>query len=479
MPLIHNLLILITLPLRGYLVLGNDYCDCGNHISSKKSSAYALLNEKFWSAANTKSDIFEHVHTLRHYSTKCESILELGVGNPISTYAFLHGLFHNSRSVKKLHSVDIQYQAAIESIYGMAQRNGIEFSFEVGNDLDQLRHSDPVDMTYIDTWHVYGQLMRELIKFSRITKRWIVIPAIVSDGYIGQSIRDPDKHNITEEIYRTGYSPIDIVKGLRQAIADFIDQNKLEWGYEVSRLGNNGLIVLQRISGEPWLSNQGNNSLVDVRWKRKSDIELTEMFLVTSILDTPHSIYSVDQRYGQTVATVQSILKHYPKAVVVILDGSRFYRNVHIPGSGFEIQISNPERLITDRGVGETHMLQEFIGSDIYQMILPYTSHVYKMSARYYFLDDFNPAIINPYTINARHTPSFGSNVFETMVYSYPPNFSQLIFALLTRARETLQQHGGSIENILFADIGADYITRHLWLGVEGLQAPTGLLMRI
>jgi hypothetical protein len=33
------------------------------------------------------------------------------------------------------------------------------------NDLD-LQLDSPVDLTFIDTWHVYGQLKRELHKFN-------------------------------------------------------------------------------------------------------------------------------------------------------------------------------------------------------------------------------------------------------------------------------------------------------------------------
>ncbi|CAM9214710.1 unnamed protein product, partial [Ectocarpus fasciculatus] len=170
-------------------------------------------------------DTFEHLHTLEFYATQCESILELGVWNPVSTFGFLYGLLHNYKDIKKLRSVDTIRMPSLDPVYRIAKENNIEFSYEILNDL-KLDNLEPVDMTFIDTWHVYGQLKRELQKFAPYTKKWIIMHDTVVDGMLGES-------------------------GLMSAIKEFIAANP-DWAVDVVRQGNNGLVILKRVSGEPW-----------------------------------------------------------------------------------------------------------------------------------------------------------------------------------------------------------------------------------
>lgn len=47
----------------------------------------------------------------------------------------------------------------------------ITINYEWKNNLD-LVINENYDMTFIDTWHVYGQLKRELNKFTKITNKY-------------------------------------------------------------------------------------------------------------------------------------------------------------------------------------------------------------------------------------------------------------------------------------------------------------------
>ena len=40
--------------------------------------------------------------TLYQYATECESILELGVRGVVSSWAFVHGLNNNNKSIKRI-----------------------------------------------------------------------------------------------------------------------------------------------------------------------------------------------------------------------------------------------------------------------------------------------------------------------------------------------------------------------------------------
>ncbi|CAM9106783.1 unnamed protein product, partial [Ectocarpus fasciculatus] len=203
------------------------------------------LARHFAQAAAQPGDINEHIHTLEFYALQCSSILELGVSNPVSTYAFLYGLAHNGQSQKRLRSVDVLSQPSMDPALRIARENGVHLTYEIINGLE-LQGLEPVDMTFIDTWHIYGHLKRELEKFAPHTKKWIAMHDTEVDGLLGESVRDR-YHNVTREHLETGYPVVDIVKGLLPAIEEFVAAHP-DWVVETTRKGNNGMIILKRVS---------------------------------------------------------------------------------------------------------------------------------------------------------------------------------------------------------------------------------------
>ena len=49
----------------------------------------SLIEQKYQEYCKTPSDINEHLPTLKSYSEKCKTIIEMGVRSAVSTYAFL------------------------------------------------------------------------------------------------------------------------------------------------------------------------------------------------------------------------------------------------------------------------------------------------------------------------------------------------------------------------------------------------------
>ena len=50
---------------------------------------------------------------------------------------------------------------------------------------------------------------------------------------------------------------------------------------------------------------------------------MTPTFVVTSAINTNVGTFSLHQRIFQTAATVQSIMNHYPDALIVLMDGGQ------------------------------------------------------------------------------------------------------------------------------------------------------------
>ena len=100
------------------------------------------------------------------------------------------------------------------------------------------------DLLFIDTWHVYGQLKRELARWHGHVLKYIIMHDTTVDEWFGETVRqngDAEKESIKFKI------PVDeIRKGLWYAIQEFLDAHP-EWIIEKRYTNNNGLTILKRV----------------------------------------------------------------------------------------------------------------------------------------------------------------------------------------------------------------------------------------
>lgn len=199
------------------------------------------LEDRYLAARFTVSDINEHIQVLAEYAAQCSYVLELGVRSCVSSWALLKGLRDNGSAVKCLLAVDLHNHPNTAEVARVARDNGIGYAFLEGNDL--LLHTDPVDLTFIDTWHVYAQLKRELAKFSPLTRKYIIMHDTEVDGQLGESIRLG--FDVEKQARQTGFPEHEIRKGLVPAIHEFLSSNP-DWVLDKHFSNNNGLTVLRR-----------------------------------------------------------------------------------------------------------------------------------------------------------------------------------------------------------------------------------------
>ena len=201
-----------------------------------------LLINKYNYHCKSHSDINEHLPTLYQYSQECESVIELGVRGVISSYALIYGLLNNKKQTKKILLNDI-IPCNINELLSITNDLPIEVKYEWINDLD-LNINENYDLTFIDTWHVYGQLKRELTKFSKITNKYIIMHDTTVDELYGETIRsNMDAKKQSEE---TGIPISEINKGLWPAIEEFLSNNK-NWKIKERFTNNNGLTILEKL----------------------------------------------------------------------------------------------------------------------------------------------------------------------------------------------------------------------------------------
>ena len=179
------------------------------------------------------SDIYEHLPTLKLLSSLCTSVVECGVRNIVSSYAFLAGLPPTGR----LTMVD-PYRS--EAMTAFLERNP-RASFVQASDLECPLVE--TDLLFIDTWHVYGQLKRELARWHSSVRKFIVMHDTELDGIRGESVRC--NWDVAEQSHDSGIPVEEITKGLLPAISEFLADHP-EWTLLTQYFNNYGLTILAR-----------------------------------------------------------------------------------------------------------------------------------------------------------------------------------------------------------------------------------------
>lgn len=201
------------------------------------------INAKYRALCNTYSDINEHLPTLFKYASECESVFETGVRGCVSSWALTKGLLENGKDKKSLFMNDI-YECDIRDLLLATKNLPIQIDYKWINNL-QLELPNSVDMTFIDTWHIYGQLKRELKKFSILTNKYIIMHDTTVDEIYGESIRCG--WNAQKQSIESGFPIEEITCGLQKAIDEFLETNK-DWKLDIRYTNNNGLTILKRVT---------------------------------------------------------------------------------------------------------------------------------------------------------------------------------------------------------------------------------------
>ena len=199
----------------------------------------SMLNANYQLRCVVPCDINEHLPTLLSYTTKCNTVVECGVRDIVSSFAFAKGLLNRPN---RYYMIDPYKSDNINIFLEMCKREGVVAEFINKSDLD----CPPIetDLLFIDTWHVYGQLKRELNYWHKSVKKYIIMHDTTVDEWLGETIRSG--WDALEQSKTSGFAVEEITTGLWPAVAEFLEHNK-EWILLERYTNNNGLTVLSRI----------------------------------------------------------------------------------------------------------------------------------------------------------------------------------------------------------------------------------------
>ena len=191
-------------------------------------------------ASISPSDINEHLPTLHNYAQKCLHVTECGVRGVVSSWAFATAL--KGRSGARLVQVDLDTNANVENFGHIARsEGGIDVTFYQQSDL--ACPMEPTELLFIDTWHIYGHLKRELARWHAHVSKYIILHDTTVDEWAGETIRCG--WNAEKQSAETGIPVNEINKGLWPAVEEFLKEHP-EWSLERRYTNNNGLTVLAR-----------------------------------------------------------------------------------------------------------------------------------------------------------------------------------------------------------------------------------------
>jgi hypothetical protein len=159
----------------------------------------------------------------------------------VSSYAFGNAL--KTKASNKLILIDIEKSDEIDPFFDECEYSGINVTFHEGSDL--TCPMEPTELLFIDTWHVYGQLKRELKRWHPNVSKYIILHDTTVDGEIGESVRMG--YDIEKEIVQSGFTEEEIRKGLWPAVEEFLVDHP-EWRLKEKFTNNNGLTVLERLA---------------------------------------------------------------------------------------------------------------------------------------------------------------------------------------------------------------------------------------
>lgn len=166
--------------------------------------------------SNTVKDIME---LLFRYSKTCSHILTfLNLNSNLSfPIALLYGLNNSPTTLKKTLALVGSASTLLQTIQQYTQYNQISIE---QNDIQTT------DMLFIDSYHCYGQLKRELLSNHHKVRKVIVIVGTSQDEWVGQAIRK--REDLELVCQQTGLTYQEVLLGLWLAINEFVKEYP-EW----------------------------------------------------------------------------------------------------------------------------------------------------------------------------------------------------------------------------------------------------------
>jgi len=214
---------------------------CGYASHQTIAAIKAHLKDEYSKACDSKSDISMHLPTLYAYAKKCGHVTEMGSRTGVSTRAFLYA------NPDTFVSYDYQYATPephlaegvqiLKTLFDQCRQVGMNCRYIGKNVLDV--EIEGTDLLFIDTYHCYAQLKKELELHAGKVRKYIAFHDTTMFGAVGEGFPGMDPNHPVHK------APMDGSGGIRPAIDEFLNAHK-EWKVVHESADSNGLMVISR-----------------------------------------------------------------------------------------------------------------------------------------------------------------------------------------------------------------------------------------
>ena len=199
---------------------------------------------------------YPHKERILECAKKCTTILECGCGSMSATWALVLGMMMTSTTSVgtsnnfRYYGIDLTPNIHVgEQIQKLCSEEGISFEIFQSNNLyfDQAQFlSSDIDLLFIDTSHIYGQLIRELSQYQSRIRKYILIPNSQVDKWYGENLREGGRHPNSNSNSNSNWSRWESQLGMFPAIVEFCETHP-QWQVQEHIPQQYGLTILQRI----------------------------------------------------------------------------------------------------------------------------------------------------------------------------------------------------------------------------------------
>jgi len=196
------------------------------------------------------NEFSESLVPLREYAQKCTSIFVLGQGSCTVLWPLMQGLHADTTptttTTKCIIGSDTTFHPNVDEVRKVASGLGINYTFhQQPSLLFEIEKTTEFEMLFIDTWHVAGQLKRELQKYAanRPSLKYIAIHGTTTYGTVSQSVLLG--WDVATQAVEQGMTVEEVEKGLKPAIQEFVGVH-VDWVVEREVEEGNGLTILAR-----------------------------------------------------------------------------------------------------------------------------------------------------------------------------------------------------------------------------------------
>ena len=200
----------------------------------------SMIQRRYKVECRVPSDIHEHLPTLYKYASECQHVTECGGVNSFPAYALAAGLI--GREGTKLIQIHNQVVDGRDQFANDCVAEGLARAYHQQNSL--AAPIEETDLLFIDTWHVYGQLKRELQRWHSHVGKYIIMHDTTVDEWLGETVRLG--WNSAAQAQQTGIPENELRMGLWPAIGEFLEKHP-EWKMAERFTNNHGLTVLRRV----------------------------------------------------------------------------------------------------------------------------------------------------------------------------------------------------------------------------------------